>query len=412
MSPPATLYHGISQLVLPHLEEGNTLSPLDVVEDGALLVVNETILASGPLTEVQTHPQALQATRISLQNKAVIPGLVDSHTHTVFAGDRMDEMAMRARGDTYEAIAQAGGGIVRSVNALEQCSPEELVQAASKRIQHMKSLGVTTLEIKSGYGLSAELEAKQLDAIESLAQSEQLSIVGTLLAHVIPKDRRDNREDYVSEFCSTILPNAAERDAIHYCDVFVESGAFTPEETTRIAQRAKELGLRIKLHVDQLHDGNGASLAASLGALSADHLEKTNEDGAKALAEAKTVATILPGCGLFLGGENWPNGRALRDAGCTVAVATDCNPGSSMVMDLPLCGTMAATQCGLTLEEALWGITRGGAQALGFSDRGTLRAGERADFVILDHVNWKSLFYSPAATPVHQVIIGGMTVVK
>ncbi|MED5464281.1 MAG: amidohydrolase family protein, partial [Myxococcota bacterium] len=186
------------------------------------------------------------------------------------------------------------------------------------------------------------------------------------------------------------------------------SGAFTPKEATQIAETAAGLGLKLKLHVDQLHDGDGAALAATLGALSADHLEKTNPAGARALAEAGVIATVLPGCGLFLGGDNWPDARALRDAGCSVAIAPDCNPGSSMVQDLPLCGTLGATQCGLSLEEALWGITRGGALALGMTDRGTLGEGERADFVVLDSPDWKSLFYSPAATPVFATALGGV----
>ncbi len=407
MPESKTLYQQISQLVLPHAEEGKSLSPLTVVDDAALLIEKGLVVASGELGQIEKEHDLTNAKRISLHGKSVVPGLIDSHSHVVFAGERMDEMAMRARGDTYESIAQAGGGIVRSVSALESTSLDELVKEARKRIQHMKSLGVTTLEIKSGYGLSPRLEAKQLDAIEILARSEELDIRATILAHVIPKDQRNNRSNYVAEFLSKTLPDAAERSRVYYCDIFVESGAFTPEEATLIAHKAKELGLKLKLHVDQLHDGNGATLAANLGALSADHLEKTNLQGAQALAASNTIATILPGCGLFLGGENWPNARTLRDAGCSVAIATDCNPGSSMVMDLPLCGTMAATQCGLTLEEALWGITRGGAKALGLDDRGTLQVGERADFVVLNHPNWKSIFYTPGAAPIEQVILQG-----
>ena len=224
---------------------------------------------------------------------------------------------------------------------------------------------------------------------------------------MVPIHRRGNRQEYIDEFCREVLEPAAQQKRVQFCDVFVESGAYTPAECIYICEKAKELGLQIKLHVDQLHEAGGAALAAGLGALSADHLEMTSAEGRKALADAGTIATILPGCGLFLGGENWPNGRALRDAGCEVAVATDCNPGSSMVADLPLCATMAATQGGLSLEEAVWGITRGGAKALDLHDRGTLRIGERADFVVLGHKDWRSLLYNPAAAPIDSVFIAG-----
>ena len=243
----------------------------------------------------------------------------------------------------------------------------------------MLSRGTTTIEIKTGYGLEPALENTQLDVIDKLREkASSNTIFATALAHVIPIHRRDKRQEYIDEFCREVLEPAAHAKRVQFCDVFVESGAYTPDECRYICEKAKSLGLQIKLHVDQLHEGGGAALAAELGSLSADHLEMTSEDGRQALAQAGTMATILPGCGLFLGGENWPNGRALRDADCEVAVATDCNPGSSMVADLPLCATMAATQGGLSLEEALWGITRGGAKALGLNDRGTLRRGERA----------------------------------
>ncbi len=402
------LYRGISQLATPHPTQDADTSPLPLTHTAALLVADGKVIASGSEHDVNAHPEAPGAEVVDLGGRAVVPGLVDSHTHVVFAGQRMDEMAMRARGDTYESIAQQGGGIVNSVDALQDCPPEELVAQSQKRVEHMRRLGVTTLEIKSGYGLSPELEAKQLDAIQALANSQPITIVGTVLAHVIPRNMRDQREAYIQRFRDTVLPDAVTRPVVRYCDVFVESGAFTPEEATQIAETAAGLGLKLKLHVDQLHDGEGATLAATLGALSADHLEKTNPAGARALAEAGVIATVLPGCGLFLGGDNWPDARALRDAGCSVAIATDCNPGSSMVQDLPLCGTLGATQCGLSLEEALWGITRGGALALGMTDRGTLGEGERADFVVLDSPDWKSLFYSPAATPVFATALGGV----
>ncbi len=403
--PQTIHYQGISDLVCPLLEEGNTRSPVEVFHNATLSVREGRVVFAGPTEQA---PVRSDDSIVDLEGRAVLPGFVDSHTHIVFAGDRMDEMARRTRGETYEEIAKAGGGIVRSVEALRHTSVDEIVEQSQKRLHHMRGRGTTTIEIKTGYGLEPQLENIQLDVIDKLReQAGKDTIFATALAHVIPVHRRDNRKEYIDEFCREVLEPAALKKRVQFCDVFVESGAYSPEECRYICGKAKELGIAIKLHVDQLHEGGGAALAADLGALSADHLEMTSVEGRHALAQAGTIATILPGCGLFLGGENWPDGRALRDAGCEVAVATDCNPGSSMVADLPLCATMAATQGGLSLEEALWGITRGGAKALALDDRGTLRKGERADFVVLDHKDWRALLYNPAAAPIRSVFIEG-----
>ncbi|MBT6179746.1 MAG: imidazolonepropionase [Deltaproteobacteria bacterium] len=398
-------YQGISELVRPFLDEGDTRSPIEVVKQATLSVSDGVVVFAGPQDSATINDGD---TTIDLEGRAVLPGLIDSHTHIVFAGDRMDEMARRTRGETYEEIAKAGGGIVRSVEALRATELSSIVTQSQKRLQNMLARGTTTLEIKTGYGLEPELENLQLQVIQKLRQTvPDQTIFATALAHVIPPNRRDNRKEYIDEFCSQVLGPAAASQTVQFCDVFVEATAYTPDECRYIAERAKAAGLKIKLHVDQLHEGGGAALAAELGALSADHLELTSAQGREALAQAGTIATILPGCGLFLGGANWPNGRALRDAGCEVAIATDCNPGSSMVIDLPLCATMGATQCGLSLEESLWGMTRGGAKALGLNDRGSLSPGERADFIVLDHADWRSLLYNPAAAPLHSVFIQG-----
>ena len=232
------------------------------------------------------------------------------------------------------------------------------------------------------------------------------SIFGTALAHVVPPGCT-NRRQYINEFCHQVIAQAARQKLASYCDVFVEDIAFSLAETRIFANAAREHGLGLKLHVDQLTDHGGAALAAELGALSADHLEMTREPGRMLLAKAHVVATILPGCALFLGKDPWPNGRALRDSGCEVAVATDCNPGSSMLVDLCSCAAMAATRCGLSLEEALWATTRGGAKALGLNDRGRLVQGERADFVVVDHHDWRALFYNLGDGPVHGTYIAG-----
>lgn len=391
---------------MPHEREGTTRSPLNVIPQAALTLVDGKIVFAGPAAEASIP---VDAKVVDLEGRAVVPGLVDSHTHAVFAGNRMDEMARRTRGETYEEIARAGGGIVRSVAALRQVTVAQLVEESRPRLLGMLARGTTTCEIKTGYGLEPELEKRQLAAIQVLTQEFAAnSLFSTVLAHVIPPERRSNRAQYIEEFCSQVLEPAAREGTVQFCDVFVEPTAFSKEECRIIAQRAKQAGLKVKLHVDQLQEGHGgAELAAQLGALSADHLEKTSTLGAAALANANVMATVLPGCGLFLGAEPFPDGRALREAGCEVAVATDCNPGSSMVLDLALCGTLAATQCGLSLEEALWGMTRGGAKALGLADRGRLQVGERADFLVLNHPDWRSLLYNPGAAPIEAVYVLG-----
>lgn len=399
----------IGQLVQPHPEAGATLTPVDVTSQAALWIRKGHIAAAGPRKQVEKAAQEARAAPqvISLEGRAVVPGGVDSHTHLVFAGDRVDEMARRARGETYEAIAAAGGGIVRSVEALREASVEELVQLGTHRLQAMLRLGTTTCEIKTGYGLAPELELKQLDAIERLATATPMSVYGTILAHVIPPAARNNRAAFVERFCREVIEPAAQREVVRFIDVFVERGAYTDDEARQLVRYACARGLRPKLHVDQLHEGGGAALAAELGALSADHLEQTTAEGRAALAHADTIATILPGCALFLGQDPWPRGRELRDAGCQVAVATDYNPGSSHLKDLILCGAMSATRCGLSLEEAMWGITRGGALAMGLTDRGTLRPGERADFLVLDAHDWRLLFYELGSAPIAEVWVAG-----
>lgn len=403
------LYMGISELVQPSANEGPDKSPLSIIRDAALLVRNARIEAVGSLAEVATHPAAHEAQRRHLGGRAVLPGFVDSHTHIAFAGDRIDEMARRARGETYEQIAAAGGGIVRSAEQMERASQDDLVDAGLGRLSIMLRKGTTTCEIKSGYGLLPEQEAKQLRAIAELAARTPVQLLATVLAHSVPRAWSSRRDDYVRTYCEHIIPMAAKAGHVRFCDVFVERNVFTPDEARRIATAAKGHDLRLKLHVDQLHEGGGAALAAELGAVSADHLEETSPEGRRALADAGVIATVLPGCRLFLGKGPWPAARALRDAGCEVAVATDFNPGSCHVADLPLCAIMAVTQCGLSLEEALWGITRGGAKALGLNDRGRLIAGERADFVVLNHADWRALFYSPADPPIEEVVVGGVS---
>jgi imidazolonepropionase len=402
---PPRLFTGISELVQPATREGSDNAPLTVIRDASLLVADGHVIDAGSRTSVAARAPGAQP--IDLGGRAVVPGFVDSHTHLVFAGNRVEEMARRARGESYEQIAKAGGGIARSAAQLAECTLESLVAQSLPRLRSMLRRGTTTCEIKSGYGLLPELEQKQLEAIAALCGRTAVDVRATLLAHSVPAAFRERRAEYLALFCERILPAAAQLDVVHCCDVFVETNVFTADEARLIAKAARQHDLGVKLHVDQLHDNGGAALAAELGALSADHLEEANAEGRAALAKAGVVATVLPGCRLFLGRGPWPAARALRDAGCEVAVATDCNPGTCMTTDLLLCATLAVTQCGLSLEEALWGITRGGAKALGLDDRGGLVPGERADFVVIDHQDWRTLLYFVGDAPLYAVYAGG-----
>jgi imidazolonepropionase len=399
----ATLYVGISELVQPHADAGGSHGPVSVTRDAALLVRDGVVVAAGPRELLRAVPDIATAEEIDLGGRAVIPGFVDSHTHVVHAGDRVDDLARRARGETYASIAKAGGGIRRSVQHLTDASIEAIAEQSLARLDAMFACGTTTVEVKTGYGLTPELEEKHLAAIELTATRAKQQLFPTLLAHVPAKANGIEREDVVRAWHDRVIPQLAKR--VKFFDVFVEEGAFTADETRKLCGYARAHGLGLKLHVDQLRDGGGAALAASLNASSADHLEHASPTGARALADAGVVACLLPGCALML--RDWPNGRALREAGCDVAIATDCNPGSSPLLDLTLCGLMAATQCGLTLDEALWGITRGGAKALGLQDRGRLVPGERADMIVVDHADYRAIFGRPNRPPIRSVIVGG-----
>jgi imidazolonepropionase len=406
MPSQRTVFVGISELVQPLDSSAGNREPLSIVRDAAMVCHAGMIEAVGTRKSVLDSLDSSDVLEVDLQGRAVIPGFVDSHTHVVFAGDRIDEMAARARGETYESIAKRGGGIARSVELLRASSVEDLVAASLPRVVSMTARGTTTIEIKSGYGLTPEHELKQLQAIKRLRSLTKATLLPTVLAHGVPKDA-PNRDAYIDQFCSDVVEQAARLGLARYCDIFVESIAYSKSEARRIAECAKASGLKLKLHVDQLRDGDGADFAAELGALSADHLECTNAAGAAALAKANVIATLLPGCALYLGGHTWPDGKALADAGCEIAIATDCNPGSSMISDLGLCATLGATQCGLTVEQALWAITRGGAKALGLHDRGGLRVGERADFVVVAHSDWRMALYHPGGNTISSIYVSG-----
>ena len=391
-----TLLTDISQLALPHLKEGGSRTPVDIIEDAAILIENDEVLARGPRIDIEAQAPA-ETPRVSCGGRAVIPGLVDSHTHAVFAGQRVDEFLRRGRGESYEEIAAAGGGIRNTAKAFVEGELEEVVQASTARINRMFELGTTTLEVKTGYGLSVDAELKHFEAIERTAATVRPRLLKTLLAHVPPKTQSSTQ--YLEELSKAFSSHFGGLDFI---DIFVESTAFTPDDARHFRDLIPN-EIALKLHVDQLHDGDGAALASELRALSADHLEFTSENGMNALRQGDVIGSILPGCGLFLHGSKWPDADKMRECGVQVAVATDLNPGSSHIENLWVCAVAASTQCGLTLEESFWGITRGGALALGRPDLGCIEPGARADLLVMDSDHWASGLYSPLAPPIHQI---------
>jgi imidazolonepropionase len=322
---------------------------------------------------------------IDARGALVTPGLVDCHTHLVFAGNRAREFEMRLEGATYEEIARAGGGILATVKATRAASEEQLLREAGARLDAMIAEGVTTVEVKSGYGLDVASELKCLRVARALERGRAVRITTTLLgAHAVPPEFEGRADAYVDLLCGTLIPEAARAGLADAVDAFCEAIAFTPAQTRRVFACASDHGLRVKLHADQLSNLGGAALAAEFAALSADHLEHTDEAGVAAMAAAGTVAVLLPVAYYFLRETRLPPLEALRRHGVPIAIATDCNPGTSPGTSLLTAMNMACTLFRMTPEEALAGATVNAARALGLADRGVLEAGKRADYVVWD----------------------------
>jgi imidazolonepropionase len=355
--------------------------PFGAIENGAIGIQDGRIVRVGRRTELAGY----QAKKVEpLHGAWITPGLVDCHTHLVFGGDRAGEFEQRLEGVTYEEIARAGGGIASTVKATRAATLEELVEASRPRLRALMQSGVTTVEIKSGYGLDIETELKMLRAAKALGASEKVRVETTLLAlHALPPEFKDRREDFVRLAIDSILPAAASQGLASAVDAFCEGIGFTTDEVAMLFEAAAAHGLRVKLHAEQLSNLRGAALAADYEALSADHLEHADEEGVAAMARAGMTAVLLPGAFYALRETRKPPVGLLRRYGVPMAVATDCNPGTSPVLSPTLMMSMACTLFGLTPEEALAGMTREGAKALGLQDEvGTISAGRAADLCI------------------------------
>ncbi len=380
--------------------------PLGVIADAAVRVRDGRIVWLGcgrDLPSVRSHEEVVDA-----GGGVVMPGLVDCHTHLVHGGWRADEYAMRSRGKSYAEIASAGGGIMSTVRATRAASAEELFLSAAARADEALSLGTTTVEIKTGYGQDVPSEFKMAEVIAKLSREHAIEVVGTFLGlHALPPEFEGRRAEFVRLVCEEMLPAMAAGGSVTSCDAFVEEGAFTADEARALARAAEAEDLPLRLHVDQFHDGGGASLAAELCAISADHLDFTSEEGMMAMAEAGVVAVCLPGASFFAGKGRHPDARRMIDIGCTVAVSTDYNPGTSPSLDLFLAASMAVAKTGMTCEEALAAITKNAAAALALSDRGALYAGKRADLIVLDCESELFPLYRYGSRFVSRSIVGG-----
>ena len=387
--------------------------PYGAISEGALGVREGRIAWLGPAAELPADPERCAARVIEAGGRWITPGLIDCHTHVVFGGDRAAEFEMRLGGASYADIAAAGGGILSTVAATRAAFETELVEAAARRLSRLAAEGVTTVEIKSGYGLDSETELRMLRAARALGGRLPLSVVTSYLgAHTIPPEFDGRRADYVALVCEEVLPAVAAAGLADAVDAFCEGIAFTRGETAAVFAAARAHGLPVKLHADQLSDSGGAGLAARFGALSADHLEHTSDRGIDAMAAAGTVAVLLPGAYYTLGGGKAPPVEGMRTRGMAMAVASDCNPGSSPALSLLLMLNMACTLFRMTPEEALAGVTRNAAAALGLAgDRGTLTVGARADFVLWDIGHPAELAYWIGANPCAGVVKDGATVV-
>lgn len=393
-------------ILLTHATMATMTDGYGLIEDGAVVTEGDRILWVGPMVDLPKAHHSLPAH--DCHGRLLTPGLIDCHSHIVFGGHRAVEFEMRLNGASYEEIARAGGGILSTVTATRAASDTELLASALARADLMIAAGATTIEVKSGYGLTVADELKMLRVARQIARHRHVRVLTThLAAHAIPPEYKGRPDAYIDEVAIPSLQAAAAEGLIDAVDAFCEGIAFSPAQVERLFHAARALGLPIKLHAEQLSDLKGAVLAAGMGALSCDHVEYIGPDGVQAMAAAGTVAVILPGAFYTLREPQAPPIAAFRAAGVPMAVASDFNPGSSPIASLPLSMNMACTLFRMTPLEALQGTTRHAARALGLTDRGIIAPDQLADLCLWDATHPAELSYRIGATPLHARIFGG-----
>ncbi len=390
------------------------MSKISIMKHGSIWIEDGRIVEVGPDEELRGkyRTQIEDAVQIDATGKIVTPGLIDPHTHLVHAGTRENEYAMRLKGKTYMEIMEAGGGIHATTRATQKASHEKLYEESKKRLDKFLLHGVTTLEAKSGYGLTLEHELKQLEVAKQLQKDHSVDIISTFMgAHAVPMDEKKNPEKFVTRVIEEMIPEVAERKLAVFNDVFCERGVFTPEQSKRILEAGKKHGLIPKIHADEIEPYAGAKLAAEVEAISADHLLKASDEGIKAMAEQGVVGVLLPGTAFFLMAEFAP-ARKIIDAGVAVALSTDQNPGSSPTISLPFIMNLGCLKMEMTPEEVLTATTINAAHAIGCADEaGSLESGKKADITIFDVPNYLTLSYQYGMNHVDTVIKSGKQVV-
>ena len=380
-------------------------APYGLIEDAAIAVADRRIAWVGKRTDLPPELSALDA--VDMGGRLVTPGLIDCHTHLVHGGNRAAEFEMRLNGASYEEVARAGGGIVSTVRATREASEDSLLREALRRADALIAEGVTTLEIKSGYGLDIETELRMLRAARAVMANRPVRVKTSFLgAHAVPAEYKDRDDAYIDEVCIPALRAAHAEGLVDAVDGFCEGIAFSPDQIARVFDVAQDLGLPVKLHAEQLSNLGGAAMAAGYGALSADHIEYLDEAGVAAMAKAGTVAVLLPGAFYTLHETRMPPVQALRDGGVPIALATDANPGSSPLTSLLLTMNMGCTLFRLTPEEALRGVTANAARALGLPDVGSIAPGQRAELAVWDVEHPAELSYRIGFNPLHSRIFG------
>lgn len=392
-------------------KKGKEMNDLHIIYNGTVVIEDGVIKAVGKTEEVLKDISEENYEVIDASQKTVIPGFVDSHTHLVFGGYRAEEFSWRLRGDSYMEIMNRGGGIINSVRGTKEASKEELIDLGKKRLNSMLSFGVTTVEGKSGYGLDFETEIKQLEVMEELDKIHPLDIVKTFLgAHAVPKEYKGKEDEFIDFIIEEVFPVVKERNLAEFCDIFCEKNVFSVEQSRKLLLKAKEMGMKSKLHADEIVRIGGAELAAEIEAVSADHLLQASDEGIKAMADKGVVATLLPGTAFSLK-EEFARGRFMIDNGCAVALATDFNPGSCFTESIPLIISLATLYMKMTPEETITALTINGAAAIDKADTiGSIDVGKKGDVVIHEFPSYKFLPYHIGVSTVEKVIKNGIMV--